>query len=99
MLIDIRALAVARVEVGDDVVGALVDDGPVFEHQRRDLIAAGLAAKLLTVARIGWYLARDEGHPQLGQTLTNTVRMRTPLRLVELIHTSALPAGTRRYDC
>lgn len=99
MIIDIRALAVAGFEVGDDVVRAVVDDGSVLEYQRGDLIRARLAAKLLAVARIGWNLARDERHAELGHALTDATRMWAPLGLVELIHGVVLPVTERGYDC
>src|SRR5437588_11156361 len=86
MVARVSPLAVATIQMVDDRVRALVDDGSILEHERRNLVAARLAAQLLAVARLGRNLPRDEGHAQLGESLAHSLRMRAPFSLVELVH-------------
>jgi hypothetical protein len=87
VLIGIGSRAVALVEVGDDVIGVLVDHGTVLENQRRNLIASGLATQLRPVSAMSGHRPSDERDAEFSEPLAHATRVRAPLCLLELVHT------------
>jgi hypothetical protein len=83
VLVRVGALGEA-VEVREDVVLAF-EAFAVVGDEDRDLVA---------LVRIRRHLARDEVEPELGQSLPDEVRMRTPFGLVQL-HDTTFASGAR----
>jgi hypothetical protein len=69
----VGALAVARIEVRDDPIGAVVNDSPIVEHKRWDLVVACLSAQLLAISRVRRHLSRYVRDPKLGEALADSV--------------------------
>ncbi len=70
-MLGIRPLAVATVQMGDDLVGAVVDHAAILQDQCRDLVAPGSAPKLLALAGLGGDLMSHIRDAELGEPLTD----------------------------
>jgi len=92
---DVGSFAEERVEVFDDRIGSAGDRGAVLEQQGGNLVGACLAAHLLAIAWLSGNRTGDERQAQLREALTDAVRMRAPLGLIELVHVRRGYPGSR----